>query len=257
MNEFDILIADQAAKKMMGIAERLKFLETIGIALNNVDAVTDPTISDDTLKGYSRESFWQNTLTGDVFICSDPTEGASVWKKFSFNGDALDSATSDGDLNPEVLLKTDSSGDLRVSNISLGPDDGEDLDKSSLVQNGARSWGLHGSKLGSTAKTYTFTQGNYSVLVYKMFYIHSNGGDRAAYAEVMVNVNNNVTFLHTLQSVGLTGVMGGAGNVNFSSGTNGIVFSFDAGNISGGHIMFKISGMASFSSDGNPSLVIS
>lgn len=115
MNEFDILIADQAAKKMMGIAERLKFLETIGVSLNNVEAITDPAVSDDILKGYSRDSFWHNTSNGAVFICTDPTEGAAAWNQISYPD-----FTSDAQSNPDKPLKSDSDGKFLVNSASIG-----------------------------------------------------------------------------------------------------------------------------------------
>jgi len=49
-------------------------------ALNNLTATTDPTINDDINAGYSKFSFWINTLTGKVLICTDPAAGAAVWK---------------------------------------------------------------------------------------------------------------------------------------------------------------------------------
>lgn len=115
MNDFDNLIADQAAKKMMGIAERLKFLETIGVSLNNVEAVTDPTVSDGILKGYSKDSFWHNTADGTVFVCTDPAEGAAAWSQISYPD-----FTSDAQSNPDKPLKSDSDGKVILSSASIG-----------------------------------------------------------------------------------------------------------------------------------------
>jgi len=49
-------------------------------ALNNLTAITDPTITDDLNAGYSKFSFWINTLLNTVFINTNPAAGASIWK---------------------------------------------------------------------------------------------------------------------------------------------------------------------------------
>lgn len=39
-----------------------------------------PGVSDDSTKGYSYFSPWINSSTGDLYICTNPSPGAAVWK---------------------------------------------------------------------------------------------------------------------------------------------------------------------------------
>ena len=47
---------------------------------------SDPTVSDDTTKGYTVGSYWFNTSSGNTFVCIDPSEGAAVWRESSVLG---------------------------------------------------------------------------------------------------------------------------------------------------------------------------
>lgn len=47
--------------------------------LSNLDALTDPSTTDDSSAGYNKGSAWHNTSTGQRWICFDPTVSAAVW----------------------------------------------------------------------------------------------------------------------------------------------------------------------------------
>lgn len=73
--------------------------------LHNFTATRDPIAGDDAADGYSKASFWKNTVSGEIFICTVNTNGAAVW-------DSLTSDSSSGvvvsqeftDLNGETGL---------------------------------------------------------------------------------------------------------------------------------------------------------
>lgn len=48
-------------------------------ALNNLTATTNPTVNDDINAGYSRLSFWINTVLKKLFVLVDPTQFNAVW----------------------------------------------------------------------------------------------------------------------------------------------------------------------------------
>jgi hypothetical protein len=48
--------------------------------LSNLEAVTDPTASDDSVAGYGVDSRWVNTATNREFVCTDAGVGAAVWE---------------------------------------------------------------------------------------------------------------------------------------------------------------------------------
>lgn len=50
--------------------------------INNITATTDPTVNDDSNDGYAVGSLWVNTTTDLVFIATDVTIGAAVWKRY-------------------------------------------------------------------------------------------------------------------------------------------------------------------------------
>lgn len=53
------------------------------LSLDNLTAVTAPTSSNDVNDGYVVGSRWIDSVTDDVYICADNTDGAAVWKKIS------------------------------------------------------------------------------------------------------------------------------------------------------------------------------
>jgi hypothetical protein len=79
------------------------------LPLNNWLAVTDPTVDDDVDAGYSPNSKWYNTASGEIFNCVNSADGAAVWITISFT---LDEVTpllaAKADLNTTVVEKTDS-----------------------------------------------------------------------------------------------------------------------------------------------------
>jgi len=56
------------------------------IPQSNRTATTDPTVNDDSGDGYSEASIWVNTVSNEVFFCTDPAVGAAVWASVSGAG---------------------------------------------------------------------------------------------------------------------------------------------------------------------------
>lgn len=52
-----------------------------GVPLVNITAVVAPTVSDDNTLGYSRGSYWINTLTNVYYVCTNASTGAAVWNQ--------------------------------------------------------------------------------------------------------------------------------------------------------------------------------
>lgn len=50
---------------------------------NNLSAIVDPTVNDDSAAGYAVGSTWVNTVGGKVWKCVDDSVGAAVWKDLS------------------------------------------------------------------------------------------------------------------------------------------------------------------------------
>jgi len=50
-------------------------------AIDNLVAITDPSINDDIDAGYSKGSTWINTATNKAFLCLNNSVGAAVWKE--------------------------------------------------------------------------------------------------------------------------------------------------------------------------------
>jgi septal ring-binding cell division protein DamX len=70
---------------------------------NNFSATTVPGASDDTTQGYAVGSLWYNTSSTLLYICSDSTGSAAVWKQISLQSASgiqsnvdIDSGTIDG-----------------------------------------------------------------------------------------------------------------------------------------------------------------
>ncbi len=49
------------------------------LSKNNLVAVTDPGITDDSGSGYSVNSIWLNTAGPTIYRCTDASVGAAVW----------------------------------------------------------------------------------------------------------------------------------------------------------------------------------
>lgn len=50
------------------------------------ESETDPTVDDDISTGIRVLHLWINTISGDVFLCKDNTEGAAVWERLGGTG---------------------------------------------------------------------------------------------------------------------------------------------------------------------------
>ena len=50
-----------------------------------VEKTTDPTVNDDENVGYEEGYRWLNTTTGVEWACADPSVGAAVWKRATYN----------------------------------------------------------------------------------------------------------------------------------------------------------------------------
>ncbi len=77
-------------------------ISTFGIPKSN-SALADPTVSDDTLNGYSIGSRWYNTSSQEEFVCLDSSVGAAVWTSTT-SGNGLVSGA------PQVTLKFQPGG---------------------------------------------------------------------------------------------------------------------------------------------------
>lgn len=49
-------------------------------SIDNLDAVTNPTVNDDVTLGYVIGSRWINSVTSCVYVCTDNSVGAAKWK---------------------------------------------------------------------------------------------------------------------------------------------------------------------------------
>ena len=56
------------------------------LGLNNLEATTNPTVTDDVDLGYEVGSTWVNTASGAIFKCVDSTDGAAVWAEITSTG---------------------------------------------------------------------------------------------------------------------------------------------------------------------------
>jgi len=63
------------------------------ILKTNLAATTDPTVNDDITQGYQIGSTWINTTANKVYIATDVTTGAAIWRSVS-----PPSGTANGDL---------------------------------------------------------------------------------------------------------------------------------------------------------------
>ena len=57
---------------------------TVADYLNTTNVVAaDPAVTDDAADGYSVGSHWINTSDDGIFVCTDSTAGAAVWKELT------------------------------------------------------------------------------------------------------------------------------------------------------------------------------
>lgn len=99
-------------------------MANLGMPTNNYLGTSAPTVSDDELDGYSVGSKWYDTVAKEVYLCVDATQGSASWELITLTADDLGSAaflnaTSDGDANPDEVLKTDADGGVTVTSLAL------------------------------------------------------------------------------------------------------------------------------------------
>jgi len=63
--------------------DRIEVLEGYSLTKNATAAVA-PTDDDDTGDDYAVGSQWTDTVTEKVYICTDASSGAAVWKEITF-----------------------------------------------------------------------------------------------------------------------------------------------------------------------------
>lgn len=58
-------------------------IDAIATKLSKLDATAAPTVNDDTGDGYGIGSIWIDTTADDVYMATDVTAGAAVWRKLN------------------------------------------------------------------------------------------------------------------------------------------------------------------------------
>lgn len=66
----------------------------VSFADDNISAISNPSINDDSSKNYSVGSAWVNIASGESFICVNDTVGAAEWNKTSGVTETLDNITA-------------------------------------------------------------------------------------------------------------------------------------------------------------------
>lgn len=90
-----VTITQRSGTLVIGAANHLALLRktatnTWELTVDPLDnsTTTDPATTDDTSKGYQVGAQWTNTTTGNLFVCTDNTTSAAVWKWISRRPDA-------------------------------------------------------------------------------------------------------------------------------------------------------------------------
>lgn len=72
-------------------------------AYGNFSASAAPTVTDDITEGYDVNSKWyKSTAPYGLWICTDATEGAAVWRQIDFTGQRVRVQTSTATLTPDI-----------------------------------------------------------------------------------------------------------------------------------------------------------
>lgn len=91
---------------------------------NNLSAISDPSVTDDSGAGYSVNSVWINQISNESFRCHDNSLGAAVWAKTTLTTDELATVAITGSYNDladlpfasdELIQLDTSSGDIPVT----------------------------------------------------------------------------------------------------------------------------------------------
>lgn len=84
LNVGDMFVIDGSDKSGIYRVSSVTTDVTLVNAVNETNATTsDPTVNDDVGDGYIVGSMWINTSDDGIFICTDNTSGAAVWKELS------------------------------------------------------------------------------------------------------------------------------------------------------------------------------
>jgi hypothetical protein len=67
------------AKYWVGLATLAGSLYKYRLAFNNLQASTDPGVTDDEADNYAPGSIWVNKSTDEAFVCLSAVSGAAVW----------------------------------------------------------------------------------------------------------------------------------------------------------------------------------
>lgn len=89
-----------------------EYVDANADALHNMNATTNPVVTDDSDSGYSEGSLWYNTVTSALFVLTDPSVGSAEWlltNNLSKLSDAninmtANSTTADGQLATAVTV---------------------------------------------------------------------------------------------------------------------------------------------------------
>lgn len=85
-----------------GSSIRSKFNDN-GLPKNNLTAIANPVVGDDTLDGYETGSRWINVTSDEEFVCLDASAGAAVWLSTTGGGSGgLDSSQVINLLQPNI-----------------------------------------------------------------------------------------------------------------------------------------------------------
>jgi hypothetical protein len=89
--------------------------ERIDGPLDNTTAIVDPDVDNDETEGYEVGSHWINTATGAVYVATDVTDGAAVWRSASNPG--ASPAINPGELMFGTLLDYPSGGNVTSGTV--------------------------------------------------------------------------------------------------------------------------------------------
>lgn len=119
-----------------------------GGAQNNMVAVTDPSIGNDSTQGYSIGSLWFNTITGSLFVAQDVTVGFAIWQFVSGSGFAGNSLIV---VSSGVLTQVQSYDPTHDSFFWANPGTGE---QAVIPNYGINAQGVSGAFFSDQTGTY-------------------------------------------------------------------------------------------------------